>query len=29
VWLETPDIFFDWLDLRMRSEEFLRLFPLR
>ena len=29
VWLETPDIFFDWLELRMRSEEFLRLFPLR
>ena len=27
VWLETPDIFFDWLELRKQSEEFLRLFP--
>jgi hypothetical protein len=27
VWLETPDIFFDWLELRKQSEEFLRMFP--
>ena len=27
VWLETPDIFFAWLELRKQSEEFLRLFP--
>jgi hypothetical protein len=27
VWLETPDLFFDWLELRQQSEEFLRLFP--
>ena len=27
VWLETPDIFIDWLELRKQSEEFLRLFP--
>jgi hypothetical protein len=27
VWLETPDLFFDWLELRKRSEEFLQLFP--
>lgn len=27
VWLETPAIFFDWLDLRKQSEEFRRLFP--
>ncbi len=26
VWLETPDIFFDWLEVRKRSEEFQRLF---
>jgi hypothetical protein len=26
VWLETPDLFFDWLELRKQSEEFLRLF---
>ena len=29
VWLETPDLFFDWLELRKQSEEFLRLFPPR
>ena len=29
VWLETPEIFFDWLELRKQSEEFLRLFPPR
>ena len=22
VWLETPDLFFDWLELRKQSEEF-------
>jgi hypothetical protein len=27
VWLETPDLFFEWLELRKQSEEFLRLFP--
>ena len=26
VWLQTPDLFFDWLALRKRSEEFHRLF---
>ncbi len=26
VWLETSDLFFDWLELRKKSEEFLRLF---
>ena len=26
VWLETPDLFFDWLELRKASEEFRRLF---
>ncbi len=26
VWLQTPDLFFDWLDLRKLSEEFRRLF---
>ena len=26
VWLETPDIFFDWLEMRKRAEEFQRLF---
>ncbi len=26
VWLETPDLFFDWLELRKASEEFCRLF---
>ncbi len=24
VWLQTPDLFFDWLELRKRSEEFQR-----
>lgn len=28
VWLETRDLFFDWLDLRKASEEFRRLFTL-
>jgi len=27
VWLETPDLFFDWLELRKRSEDFQRQFP--
>ena len=27
VWLETPDLFADWLDLRKHSLEFRRLFP--
>ncbi len=26
VWLEVPDLFFDWLEVRKRSEEFQRLF---
>jgi len=26
IWLETPDLFLDWLDLRKVSEEFRRLF---
>ncbi len=26
VWLEVPDLFFDWLELRKRSEDFLSLF---
>jgi len=26
IWLQTPDLFFDWLDLRKASEEFRRLF---
>lgn len=26
VWLEVPDLFFDWLEVRKRSEEFRRLF---
>jgi hypothetical protein len=25
IWLETPDLFFDWLDLRKASEDFRRL----
>lgn len=27
IWLETPDSFFDWLDLRKRSPEFQQRFP--
>lgn len=27
IWLETPDAFFDWLDVRKRSAEFQRKFP--
>lgn len=26
VWLETPDLLFDWLELRKNSEEFRRVF---
>jgi hypothetical protein len=26
IWLETPDLFFDWLELRKASEEFRGLF---
>lgn len=27
IWLETPDAFFDWLDVRKQSAEFQRKFP--
>jgi len=27
IWLETPDAFFDWVDLRKRSPEFKAKFP--
>jgi len=27
IWLETPDAFFDWLDVRKQSPEFQRKFP--
>jgi hypothetical protein len=27
IWLETPDAFFDWLDLRKQSQEFQKKFP--
>jgi hypothetical protein len=27
IWLETPDAFFDWLDLRKQSPEFQKKFP--
>ena len=27
IWLETPDSFFDWLDLRKQSPEFQQRFP--
>jgi hypothetical protein len=27
IWLETPDAFFDWLDLRKQAPEFLAKFP--
>jgi hypothetical protein len=26
VWLQTPDLFFEWLEIRKRSEEFHRMF---
>jgi hypothetical protein len=28
VWLEVPDLFFDWLEMRQKSREFQRMFPL-
>ena len=27
IWLETPDAFFDWLDVRKQSPDFLKKFP--
>jgi hypothetical protein len=27
VWLEVPDLFFDWLEMRQASREFQRRFP--
>lgn len=27
IWLETPDAFFDWLDVRKQSADFQRQFP--
>jgi hypothetical protein len=27
IWLETPDAFFDWLDVRKKSPEFRAKFP--
>ena len=27
LWLKTPDVFFDWLEVRKQSPEFQRLFP--
>ncbi len=27
IWLETPDAFFDWLDVRKKSPEFHEKFP--
>jgi len=27
IWLETPDAFFDWLDVRKKSAEFHKKFP--
>jgi hypothetical protein len=27
IWLETPDVFFDWLDVRKQSPEFRAKFP--
>jgi hypothetical protein len=27
IWLETPDAFFDWLDVRKRSPDFQKRFP--
>jgi len=27
IWLETPDAFFDWLDVRKKSPEFQKQFP--
>jgi hypothetical protein len=27
IWLETPDVFFDWLDVRKQSPEYQAKFP--
>jgi hypothetical protein len=27
IWLETPDAFFDWLDVRKQSPDFKSRFP--
>jgi hypothetical protein len=27
VWLEVPDLFFDWLEMRQKSRDFQRMFP--
>jgi hypothetical protein len=27
VWLESPDLFFDWLEVRKHTDEFRRMFP--
>jgi hypothetical protein len=27
IWLETPDAFFDWLDVRKQSPDFRTRFP--
>jgi hypothetical protein len=27
IWLETPDVFFDWIDVRKKSPEFTAKFP--
>ena len=27
IWLETPDVFFDWLDVRKKSPDFREKFP--
>ena len=27
IWLETPDAFFDWLDVRKQSPDFQEKFP--
>jgi len=27
IWLETPDVFFDWLDVRKQSPDFQSKFP--
>jgi hypothetical protein len=29
IWLETPDAFFDWLDVRKQSPDFQKQFPQR
>jgi hypothetical protein len=29
VWLEVPDLFFDWLEMRRQSDEFQKLFARR